>query len=61
MNKHCYIHTPLNEPLVKRTVELKQDILQQLFGWSLQVIDEQEYLKLAVAEREPYILQRISP
>ena len=32
MNRHCYIHTPFDEePLVKRTVELKQEMLEQLF------------------------------
>lgn len=32
MNKHCYLHSPFHEngtdPIVRRTVELKQDILE---------------------------------
>jgi hypothetical protein len=30
---------------LRRTVELKHDILEQLFGWTILPIDEQEYMK----------------
>ena len=46
MNKHCYIQSMIdNEPLLKRSVELKHDILQQLFGWTLLIIDQQEFMQ----------------
>ena len=50
MNRHCYLATPFADPsddtqLLRRTVELKQDILSTLFGWSLLVLDEADFLK----------------
>ena len=41
MNRHCYIHTLVDsEPIVKRSVDIKQDILEGLFGWKLLIVDE---------------------
>jgi hypothetical protein len=64
MNRHHYIQTPFNEggkddALLRRTVELKHDILDQLFGWSIIMIDEQEFLKTPTAERQAYIHSRV--
>ena len=49
MNRHCYLATPFADPsddsqLLRRSVELKQDILSSLFGWQLLVLDEADYL-----------------
>ena len=65
MNRHCYIQSPFldtnsDDALLRRTVELKHDILDQLFGWSIQPIDEQEFLKIPQPQREAYILQKLN-
>ena len=63
MNKYCYIQSPFSEggdPLVRRTVELKHDILEQHFGWTILPVDEHEYLSMPdKAKRESFILQKI--
>ena len=69
LNKHCFIADlkPLKgEPhLLRRSHELKLEILQEVLGWQLLVIDEQEYMDLfnqgkqKKEEREAYIMDRI--
>ena len=49
MNRHCYLVTPFadhcdDSQILRRTVELKQDILSSLFGWQLLVLDQADYL-----------------
>ena len=58
LNKHCYL-PPLvdNEPLVKRTVELKHQILEELFQWTIVTIDQDDFL--ASSDKEKYINDRI--
>lgn len=34
------------EPMIKRSFELKLEILQQCLGWNLLVLDEKEYAAL---------------
>lgn len=65
MNRHCYIQSPFidtnsDDALLRRTVELKHDILDQLFGWTILPIDEQEFLKTPQPQREAYILQKLN-
>ena len=44
MNRHCYIPSLVeNEPMLRRSVELRARILQDLFGWDLLMIDEDGY------------------
>lgn len=68
MNKHCYLATPFADSqtsdndanLLRRTVELKQDILTTLFGWSLLVLDEADFLKQSTYEdRRKYVIERM--
>jgi len=62
MNRHCYLATPFAEDaqLLRRTVELKQDILSTLFGWSLLVLDEADFMKQPTYEdRKAYVIQRM--
>ena len=43
MNKHCYIQSVNDKDIIlKRSVELKHEILETLFGWKLHLIDEDE-------------------
>jgi hypothetical protein len=65
MNRHCYIQSPFvdsnsDDALLRRTVELKHDILEQLFGWSILPIDEQEFMKTPQPQKEAYILQKLN-
>lgn len=68
MNRHCYLATPFADPstsdedvhLLRRTVELKQDILTTLFGWSILVLDEADFLKQPTYEdRRKYVIERM--
>eukprot|EP00347_Sterkiella_histriomuscorum_P005947 403354650 len=53
MNKHCYINTLAeDEPILKRSVDLKKDILEGLFGWNIILIDEEDFLRKSQPERE---------
>ena len=46
--------------MLKRTYELKLEILQDMLGWQLLVVDEGEFLKLkSKQEKEEYILSRL--
>jgi hypothetical protein len=46
MNKRCYIPPIIDsEPMVRRTVELRQQILEDLFGMQLLTIDEEDFLR----------------
>jgi hypothetical protein len=49
-----------DDALLRRTVELKHDILEQLFGWSILPIDEQEFMKTPQPQKEAYILQKLN-
>lgn len=41
LNKACYVPSLIDHtPLVRRTVELRQQILEELFGWQLLPVDE---------------------
>ena len=41
LNKHCYTPSIIElEPQVRRSIDLKQQILEDLFGWQLLTIDE---------------------
>ena len=52
MNDHCYVpdlsssSNEVLEPLVKRSVELKIQILTELLGWNLIVLDENDFKEL---------------
>ena len=67
LNKHCLITdlagNPLTEdqePLLKRSYELKLEILQNLLGWQLLIVDEEEFTRLgSKAEKEGYIMDRL--
>jgi len=39
MNNHCYVRNAEGEQIVKRSVELKTELLQESFGWRILVID----------------------
>jgi len=39
MNNHCYVRNAEGELVVKRSVELKTELLQESFGWRILVID----------------------
>ena len=44
LNKSCYIPPIIDsEPQVRRSVEMKQHILEDLFGWQLLILDEAEF------------------
>ena len=44
MNRHCYIPSLVeNEPMLRRSAEVRADILGDLFGWDLLLIDEDGY------------------
>ena len=67
LNKHCLI-TDLagnsmadeQEPLIKRSYELKLEILQNFLGWQLLIVDEVEFSRLgSKAEKEQYIMDRL--
>jgi hypothetical protein len=65
MNRHCYIQSPFvdsnsDDALLRRTVELKHEILKQLFGWSILPIDEHEFIKTPQPQKEAYILQKLN-
>lgn len=46
MNRHCYINTIIeDEPIIKRSVDLKKDILEELFGWNIVMIDEEDFMQ----------------
>ena len=65
MNRHCYLATPFADPSedsqqLRRSVELKQDILSGLFGWQLLVLDEADYLaQPTYEERKRYVIERM--
>jgi len=65
MNRHCYLATPFADPSddsqqLRRSVELKQDILSSLFGWQLLVLDEADYLaQPTYEERKRYVIERM--
>ena len=70
-NAHCQVTDlkPIKSEgntLVKRSVEMKLEILEQVLGWDLLVVDEAEYMELfrrgkeAKEEREAYILDRLN-
>ena len=71
LNKHCFVTDlkPLKDEgptLIKRSIELKLEVLQQILGWNLLIIDEAEYMELfnkgkeAKEEREAYIMERLN-
>ena len=67
LHKHCLVvdlagssQADEQEPLLKRTFELKLRILQDMLGWQLLVVDEAEYTKLkSKQEKEEYIMERL--
>ena len=67
LNKHCLVvdlagssQADEQEPLLKRTFELKLQILQDMLGWQLLVLDEAEFTKLkSKQEKEEYIMERL--
>ena len=47
VNRHCYLnYTPEspNEAILKRSVELKIDILNSAFRWNILTIDEEDFM-----------------
>ena len=67
LNKHCLVvdlagssQAAEQEPLLKRTFELKVQILQDMLGWQLLVVDEADFAKLkSKQEKEEYIMSRL--
>ena len=58
MNAHCFI--PGEEGQLKRSFELKIEILTELLGWNLLVVDQQEFMELkSIEDREAYISERL--
>ena len=48
------------EPLIKRSYELKLEILQNFLSWQLLIVDEVEFSRLgSKAEKEQYIMDRL--
>ena len=54
LNKYCFVNdmkpSKLDQgpSLLKRTEELRLEILQEVLGWKLLIIDEAEYMSLFV-------------
>ena len=52
LNKHCFVNdlkkSKMEEgpQLLRRSVELKMEILEQILGWTMLVLDEDEYMEL---------------
>lgn len=48
INDACYVPNlgDMNEPLIRRTVELKEQILEDLFGWEILKVDQSHFEKL---------------
>jgi len=68
MNEHCYIRSPFaaeggeeEEMIVRRTVEIKKQVLEDMFGWNLMVVDEGDYKASGTSyeERKKYIMKLI--
>ena len=58
LNPHCFI--PGEEGQLKRSFELKIEILTELLGWNLLVVDQQEFMELkSIEDREAYISERL--
>ena len=54
------------EPMIKRSFELKLEILQKCLGWNLLILDEKEYAEMvheggpgAFDRRKKYIFDRL--
>ena len=71
LNKHCFVHDlkpsklEHGPTLLRRSVEVRLQILEEILGWKLLVIDEAEYMELfkqgksKKKEREEYVLSRL--
>ena len=52
LNKHCFVNdlkpskSEKGPSLLKRSVEIKLEIMEQILGWTLLIIDEAEYLEM---------------
>jgi len=66
LNPHCYVPDLAaskddKEPLVKRSVELKLQIMTDMLGWALIVIDQDDFEKLgSQKKREEYLIGRLA-
>ncbi|CDW77722.1 UNKNOWN [Stylonychia lemnae] len=60
INKNSFISTIIDDqPIIRRTVDLKQDILVDLFGWNLMFIDESDLLGKTQEEKQAYIFDKM--
>jgi hypothetical protein len=62
LNKHCYVPCLAgeSEPLLRRSIELKFEILTEIFGWQLLVVDESEFMALKDSEaKQKFIISKI--
>lgn len=58
LNPHCFLPSKEGEePLLRRSVEVKIEILTEVLGWQLLVIDQNEFL--ASEDKEKFILDKI--
>lgn len=52
---------PGEERLLKRSVELKIELLTEVFGWHLLVVDQVEFMSLSSEEKEKSLLEKLKP
>lgn len=60
MNKHCYIRNAEGEQVVKRSVELKTELLEESFDWRVLVLDQEQFLALkSFEEKASFVRERL--
>lgn len=71
LNKHCFVNdlkpskVEKGPQLLKRSIELKMEVQEQILGWTMLVLDESEYMELfnqgkeAKQAREEYVMSRL--
>ena len=62
LNPHCYVPDLAGgkENYLRRSVELKIQILTEVFGWTLLAVDQADFQKMTNADRETYLLERLT-
>ena len=46
LNQYCYVPSLIESaPQVRRTAEIKHQILEDLFGWQLATIEEHQFIE----------------
>lgn len=57
MNPHCYLPSLIEqEPAVRRTVEMKVQIMEDLFGWSILQLDQDFFIEQGTKDKKTVYL-----